>query len=183
MRIISGEYGGRVIKSPPDARTRPTSDRLRETIFNVLSPNIEGSRFLDLCSGTGAIGIEAISRGATHVTFVDKSRRACALIEENLDLLGVPEEQTDVLALTAENFVGRVHPAGWDVVFFDPPYDSDYSVVLFEFGESESKLLNEGGIFISEHHSKNNMPDVIGEMRRWRMLKQGETSLSFYERS
>lgn len=183
MRIISGEYGGRVIKSPPDSRTRPTSDRLRETLFNVIAPNITGSRFLDLCSGTGAIGIEAVSRGAAHVTFVDKSRKACALIEENLDLLGIPEERTEVLANSAENFTGRKHEKGWDIAFFDPPYDSDYGVVLFEFAAPESELLNEDGMLIAEHHTKHTLPDAIGGLRRWRILKQGETSLSFYERS
>lgn len=183
MRIISGEYGGRVIKSPPDIRTRPTSDRLRETLFNILAPRIEGARFLDLCAGTGAIGMEAISRGAAHVTFVDRSRRACALIEENLDILHIPEEQTDVHALSAENFTGRQHEAGWDIVFFDPPYDTDYNVVLFEFGTPDSTLLCADGIVIAEHHSKNQLPDAIGDIRRWRVLKQGETSLSFYEKS
>lgn len=172
-----------MIKSPPDSRTRPTSDRLRETLFNVLAPQIEGSRFLDLCSGTGAIGIEALSRGASHVTFVDRSRKACALIEENLDLLGIPEEKTDVLSNSAENFAGRKHEYGWDIVFFDPPYETDYGVVLFEFGSPESSLLKEGGMLIAEHHSKNGLPDAVGELRRWRILKQGETSLSFYERS
>ena len=97
MRIISGLYRGRVLKSPTDSKTRPTSDRLRETLFNVLAPRIdEDSRFLDLCAGTGAIGIEALSRNASFVTFVDKSRRSCALIEENLDLLDVPEAQTEI---------------------------------------------------------------------------------------
>jgi len=183
MRIIAGDYGGRVIKSPPDARTRPTSDRLRETLFNVLAPRIEEARFLDLCSGSGAIGIEAVSRGASHVTFVDKSRRSCALVEENLDLLQIPEEQTEVLALSAENFAGRKHEKGWDIVFFDPPYETDYSVVLFEFAAPDGTLLNENGIFIAEHHTKHTLPDAIIQMRRWRILKQGETSLSFYERN
>lgn len=183
MRIIAGDYGGRVIKSPPDSRTRPTSDRLRETLFNILAPQIEGARFLDLCSGTGAIGIEALSRGALHVSFVDKSRRACALIEENLDLLGIPEDRTDVLSNSAENFSGRKHEQGWDIVFYDPPYDSDYGIVLFEFGTPESDMLNNGGVLIAEHHTKTVLPDAIGELRRWRILKQGETSLSFYERN
>ena len=108
MRVISGLYGGRVLKSPPDGKTRPTSDRLRETLFNILSPVItEETRFLDLCAGTGAIGIEAVSRGAAFVTFVDKSRKACALIEENLDLLDVPEEETEIINLEAETFTGR----------------------------------------------------------------------------
>ena len=182
MRIIAGEFRGRVIKSPPDSRTRPTSDRLRETLFNVLAPRIEDSRFLDLCAGSGAIGMEAISRGAAHVTFVDRSRKACALIEENLDLLKIPEDQTDIHALSAENFVGRKHEVGWDIVFFDPPYENNYALVLFEFGSPESTLLSGDGIFIAEHHTKNVLPDAAGLLRRWRILKQGETSLSFYER-
>jgi 16S rRNA (guanine966-N2)-methyltransferase len=183
MRIIAGEFRGRVIKSPTDSRTRPTSDRLRETLFNVLAPRIEGARFLDLCSGTGAIGMEALSRGADHVTFVDRSRKACALIEENLDLLEIPESSTEVLALPAENFVGREHEGGWDIVFYDPPYDSNYELVLSEFGTTENSLLNEDGILIAEHHTKHVLPDAAQTLRRWRILKQGETSLSFYERS
>src|SRR5438309_10137371 len=129
MRVISGIYSGRVLKSPPDGKTRPTSDRLRETLFNILAPTIGAdTRFLDLCAGTGAIGIEALSRGAKFVTFVDPSKRACALIEENLDKLGVPESSTDVLGLDAENFTGREHAQGWDIAFYDPPYDADYSI-------------------------------------------------------
>lgn len=181
MRVISGLYRGRVLKSPPDNKTRPTSDRLRETLFNVLVPRInEETRFLDLCAGTGAIGIEAISRGAGFVTFVDKSKRSCALIEENLDKLDVPESQTEILGLEAENFAGRSHAKGWDIVFFDPPYEADYSLVLHEFGFSPI-LLNQGGVLVVEHHTKRPMPELVGELRRWRVLKQGETSLSFYE--
>src|ERR687884_2117749 len=119
MRVIAGYYRGRNLRSPPSMQVRPTSDRLRETLFNVLAPRIEGARFLDLCAGTGAIGIEALSRGAAFVTFVDRSKKACALIEENLDKLGVPESHTDVLNLSAENFAGRDHEHGWDLAFFD----------------------------------------------------------------
>lgn len=184
MRIISGAYRGRVLRSPSGNKTRPTSDRLRETLFNILSPRItEETRFLDLCAGTGAVGIEALSRGAGFVTFVDKSRRACALIEENLDLLDVPEEETEIICLSAENFVGRRHDAGWDIVFFDPPYSENYEKVLYEFGEEGSRLLAGDGILIAEHHAKTNLPDVFGKLRRWRILKQGETRLSFYEKN
>jgi 16S rRNA (guanine966-N2)-methyltransferase len=182
MRVISGIYGGRVLKSPADNKTRPTSDRLRETLFNVLNPRIDDTtRFLDLCAGTGAIGIEALSRGAAFVTFVDRSKRSCALIEENLDRLDVPEASTEILGLEAENFAGREHALGWDIAFFDPPYDSDYGIVLHEFGFNAT-LLNDGGILVVEHHTKKYVPDSVGSLRRWRILKQGETSLSFYER-
>lgn len=184
MRIISGLYRGRVLKSPTDSKTRPTSDRLRETLFNVLAPRIdEDSRFLDLCAGTGAIGIEALSRNASFVTFVDKSRRSCALIEENLDLLDVPEEQTEIICLPAETFTGREYRTGWDIIFFDPPYGNNYAKVLYDLGSAEGTLLNENGVFIAEHHSKKVLPDAAGDIRRWRVLKQGETSLSFYEKN
>lgn len=182
MRIISGEYRGRVLRSPSDIKTRPTSDRLRETLFSILQPRIVSeTRFLDLCAGTGAIGIEAISRGAAFATFVDKSRRACALIEKNLDILEIPEEKTEIFCDSSEKFVSREHSAAWDIAFYDPPYQTDYAPVLFEFGENAVDLLNEEGILIVEHHTKNVMPDAIGEIRRWRILKQGETQLSFYE--
>ena len=182
VRIISGEYRGRVLKSPADNKTRPTSDRLRETLFNILGPRIdETTRFLDLCAGTGAVGIEAISRGAGFAAFVDKSRRACGLIEENLDLLGIPENKTDVLCQRAENFVQRGQKEKWDIVFYDPPYQNNYGLFLHEFDENIKNLLSDDGILIVEHHTKTILPDLIGELRRWRVLKQGETQLSFYE--
>ncbi len=184
MRIIAGEYRGRILKSPANLKTRPTSDRLRETLFNILQPKIDDeTRFLDLCAGTGAIGIEAISRGAKFSAFVDKSRRACALIEENLDILEIPEEQTEIFCDAAEKFITRENSARWDIVFFDPPYQTDYSIFLYEFGENSLKMLNENGILIVEHHAKNVLLDAYGEIRRWRILKQGETQLSFFERA
>ena len=183
MRIISGIYRGRVLKSPSDNKTRPTSDRLRETLFNVLMPQItDETRFLDLCAGTGAIGIEALSRGAAFVTFVDRSKKACALIEENLDKLGVADENTEIFGLDADNFTGREHATSWDIAFYDPPYDSDYSLVLYEFGSNKT-LLSDDGLLVIEHHSKKTIPDEIGSLRRWRLIKQGETHLSFFERS
>lgn len=183
MRIISGAYRGRILRSPADNKTRPTSDRLRETLFNILAPSIsEETRFLDLCAGTGAIGIEALSRGAGFVTFVDKSRKACALIEENLDLLKIPEEETEVVCLSAENYVNKEREKSWDIVYFDPPYDENYQLIIHEFGEEGKEILATDGIFIAEHHAKNNLPDAYGNLRRWRLLKQGETCLSFYEK-
>ena len=183
MRIISGEYRGRTLKTPADNRTRPTSDRLRETLFNILAPRIsDETRFLDLCAGTGAVGIEAISRGSAFSTFVDKSRRACALVEENLDALKIPETQTEIVCEEAERFVARAKPElKWNIVFFDPPYQSDYRIFLYEFGANAPNLLSADGVLIIEHHAKNILPDNLNEIRRWRVVKQGETHLSFYE--
>ncbi len=182
MRIIAGKYRGRNLKSPPDAKTRPTSDRLRETLFNILNPRIsEETRFLDLCAGSGAIGIEALSRGASRAVFVDISRKMCALVEENLDLLQIPEDQTEVVQSEAEKFLGKT-TGTFDIVYFDPPYSENYSGVLKKFGEPDSGLLSEEGLFVAEHHAKQTLPDLTGELRRWRLLKQGDSCLSFYER-
>ena len=182
MRIIAGEYKGRIIKSLSGSKTRPTSDRLRETLFNILAPNLgEGTRFLDLCSGTGAIGIEALSRGCSFACFVDVSRKACAVVEENLDNLGIPEDKTDVVCEAAEAFVSRPQKTPWDIVFFDPPYADDHLPLLREFARRSAEKLDPDGILIIEHHSKTPLPDGLGDLRRWRILKQGESSLSFYE--
>ena len=163
---------------------RPTSDRLRETLFNVLAPRIEGARFLDLCAGSGAVGIEALSRGAAHVTFVDKSRKMCGLVEANLDLCGVPEDETKVVMGEAIEFLRRArareNDGRWEIAFFDPPYAMDYGPVLAAFG-SGSILETEGGVLIVEHHHKNELKDEVGAIRRWRILKQGDSCLSFYE--
>ncbi len=166
---------------------RPTSDRLRETLFNVLAPRIEETRFLDLCAGSGAVGIEALSRGASFVTFVDRSRKMCGLVEANLDLCGVPEDQTEVVLSEASEFLRRATTRGeasWDIAFFDPPYEVDYSPVLMAFGEGSLLTRDEGtggSVLIVEHHHKNQLRDEAGQLRRWRILKQGDSCLSFYE--
>ena len=181
MRIISGEFRGRVLKSPSDAKTRPTSDRLRETLFNIINPHIsEKTRFLDLCAGTGAVGIEAISRGVCFADFVDKSRRACALIEQNLDLLKIPKSKSKISCLSAEDFVSRPQNCGWDMIFFDPPYSSDYGIVLEAIGKQGSQILNDDGILIVEHHFKNDLSSEYGMFERIRIVKQGETRLSLF---
>lgn len=164
-------------------KVRPTSDRLRETLFNVLAPRIPGARFLDLCAGSGAIGIEALSRGASFVTFVDQSRRMCGLIESNLDLCRVPEEQTQVVLDEASDFLRRSPKRAWDLAFFDPPYASDYLPALKLLGAEPRVFLSDEAALIAEHHHKTSLPDEIGALRRWRILKQGDSALSFYEYS
>src|SRR5215203_7343848 len=117
MRVIAGYYRGRNLKSPPSMQVRPTSDRLRETLFNVIAPRIEGTRFLDLCAGSGAVGIEALSRGASHATFVDRSRRSCTLIEANLELCRVGDEEQEIYSSEAGEFLRQSvpHKAPWDI--------------------------------------------------------------------
>lgn len=184
MRVIAGKYRGRNLKSPLSLEVRPTSDRLRETLFNVLAPRIEGTTFLDLCAGSGAIGIEALSRGADHVTFVDRSRKMCGLVEANLDLCRVREDTTEVVLAEASDFLSRSVTANsqpWDVVFFDPPYANDYLKALNSLGKHSNELLTAHGLVIVEHHHKRELPDDIGRLHRTRVLKQGDSALSFYE--
>jgi 16S rRNA (guanine(966)-N(2))-methyltransferase RsmD len=174
MRVIAGAYKGRNLKSPPSLQVRPTSDRLRETLFIVIAPRIEDTRFLDLCAGTGAVGIEAVSRGARYVTFVDRSRRSCQLIESNVQLCRIPEEQYEIYCMTAEDFLRQSKDFSWDIIFFDPPYKEDYLRTLDLLGSF-------GGLVIVEHHHKNSLPETAGTLVKTRILKQGDSALSFYE--
>lgn len=180
MRVIAGQFKGRNLKSPPSMQVRPTSDRLRETLFNVIAARVPDARFLDLCAGSGAVGIEALSRGAAHATFVDRSRRSCQLIEANLALCHVPDDQRDIYCSETSEFLRQTANTAdtWDIIFFDPPYKQDYLPTLEILGSS--KLLNESGMLIVEHHHKTELPDTIGRLRRTRVLKQGDSSLSFY---
>ena len=178
MRVIAGAFKGRKLKSPPSMQVRPTSDRLRETLFNVIASRVPDARFLDLCAGSGAVGIEALSRGAAHATFVDRSRRSCQLIESNLELCRVPEEQRDIYCSEVTEFLRQWEEDFWDVVFFDPPYKENYLKTLQILGSSQ--LLNESGLVVAEHHHKTELPQSIGNLTRTRVLKQGDSSLSFY---
>ena len=183
VRIIAGKYRGRNLKSPPSLEVRPTSDRLRETLFNVIAPRLEGARFLDLCAGSGAIGIEALSRGASDVTFVDKSRKMCALVEANLDLCRVPENETEVVQAEAADYLARSlkrKASPWDIVFFDPPYATDYLRIIGLFGQNTAELLAANGMLVVEHHHKNSLPEEVGSIIRSRILKQGDSALSFF---
>jgi 16S rRNA (guanine(966)-N(2))-methyltransferase RsmD len=184
MRVIAGKFRGRKLKSPPSLQTRPTSDRLRETLFNIIAPRIEGARFLDLCAGTGAVGIEALSRGAAEVTFVDQSRRMCALIEANLEALQIADQTELVTAETVE-FLRRRAKKGaetFDIIFFDPPYAGDYESVLNYIGV-DRELLKEDGLLIVEHHKKKELAEEFAMLRRHRVVKQGDSALSFYRRT
>lgn len=182
MRIISGKFRGRQLKSPPSAQTRPTSDRLRETLFNVLAPRIEGARFLDLCAGTGAVGIEALSRGSQHVTFVDQSRKMCELIKANTSALGIDEEEFEVVNADASDYLRRhakKERGPFDIIFIDPPYSSDYTLVNL-ISDTGGQLLTDDGVVIVEHHKKKELPEAFGSLKCYRTLKQGDSVLSFY---
>ncbi len=187
MRVIAGIHRSRILKSLKGLALRPTSDRLRETLFNVLGPSVAGSRFLDLFAGTGAIGIEALSRGAAEVVFVENHPPAAALIRRNLASLGIRSGAT-VLALDAHRALEKLasrqgrDDTRFDFIFLDPPYAAakDYSRVLEFLGSAD--LLASGGIVIAEHHRSFGLPEAAGELLRYRVLKQGDAALSFYRR-
>jgi 16S rRNA (guanine966-N2)-methyltransferase len=177
MRIIAGLYKGRNLKSPPSMQVRPTSDRLRETLFNIIAPRIQETRFLDLCAGSGAVGIEALSRGATHATFVDRSRRSCKLIEANIQLCRIPEDEQAIYCFEANEFLRQAEDV-WDIIYFDPPYKDDYLKTLELIGSRG--VLADAGLLIVEHHHKNPLPETVGNLERTRVVKQGDSALSFY---
>ena len=172
MRVIAGEFRSRRLKSIPGDATRPTPDRLRETLFDILSPYIEGARFVDAYAGTGAVGIEALSRGAAHAWFLERSRPALEAIRENLAALQLERRATVVNGLVTLTLPR--HPA--DIVFLDPPYDleREYSAVLALLAETPP------GLTIVQHSIRLALPDEQGVLRRTRILKQGDNALSFY---
>jgi len=185
MRVIAGTFRSRQLRSLKGLALRPTSDRLRETLFNILAKRIEGSRFIDVFAGTGAVGIEAISRGAEEVVFIENHAPAAGLIQKNLDSLQV-RSGAKVFALDALRALQRL-AAGhkettppFDIVFLDPPYAAaeDYRRVLAFLGEAA--FLSNGSLVIAEHRHTFDLPERFGHLGRVRVLRQGDASLSFY---
>jgi 16S rRNA (guanine966-N2)-methyltransferase len=168
------------LTSTPSPRVRPTARRLRETLFELLDARVAGARFLDLCAGSGAVGIEALSRGAAHVTFVDRSAKACSLIAENLARCRIGEDQAEVWTGDALQFLRRAQHEPWEIVFFDPPYAADYEPVLALFG-AVALVRKRVGVLVAEHHREQTLKEREGHLRRWRIVRQGESCLSFYE--
>ena len=181
MRVIGGIHRGRRLRTVGGLAVRPTSDRLRETLFNILATKIDGSRVLDLCAGSGAVGIEALSRGATAVTFIDLSRAACKVIEANLDTIG-SLGSARIVNRDASSALRRLEKetARFDIVFFDPPYSSEvYGQVLKQLGLGG--ILDGDATVIVEHRAKTPPEPAYGKLRIFREVKQGDSALAFYE--
>ena len=182
MRVIAGKFRSRQLKSLKGLSLRPTSDMLRETLFNILGTRVQGSRFLDLFAGTGAVGIEAISRGAISATFVENHPAAVRLIRENLAALEIKSEAR-IIATAAELALEKLHKeraAVFDFIFLDPPYanEKDYEATLHAL--ENSLLIAESTIIIAEHHKSFELPASRGRFERVRGLRQGDAALSFY---
>jgi 16S rRNA (guanine(966)-N(2))-methyltransferase RsmD len=155
---------------------------LRETLFNVLAPRIQAANFLDLYAGSGAVGIEALSRGAASVVFVERAPAAIRVLRANLDRLGLKEGYRIVSGSVGGYLRNMQGSPQFDVVFLDPPYDamSDYAATLGLLGGAAASLLAEEGVVIAEHRRKERPEDLYGALQRTRLLEQGDAALSFY---
>jgi len=174
VRVIAGEFRSRRLKSLPGLETRPTPDRLRETLFNVLAASLADCVFMDVYAGTGAVGIEALSRGARRCVFIEKNRRAVEVIHENLVALGL-ERRAEVFASKAATVLDRAHA---DIAFLDPPYEmsKEYETAMNALDQSETPLA------IVQHSSRFTPQEEYARLHRYRVIKQGGNCLSFYKR-
>ena len=173
MRVIAGEFRSRRFKTLRGMDVRPTPDRLREALFNVLSPRLRGKTLVDAYAGCGSVGIEALSRGAAMVHFIELSRAAARMIGENLRSLGITKD-FEIHCGKASRLLSRVTG---DIVFMDPPYPkvNEYEASLTLLGETPPELV------IAQHASRHALKETYGRLQRTRVLKQGDNSLSFFE--
>lgn len=179
MRVIAGSLKGRRLAAPDWAGLRPTSDRLRETLFNVLAPRIAGARVLDLYAGTGALGIEALSRGARSVVFVERDHRALALVEANLRHCGIEQGYAIIRAAAAsglESLRRRPDFTPFDIVLLDPPYEEAPASAL----SGVEAVVAEQGVVVLEHARRTPSPARAGRLAKVRDLSSGDSALSFY---
>jgi 16S rRNA (guanine966-N2)-methyltransferase len=176
MRVIGGEFRSRVLKSLPGLDVRPTPDRLREALFNVLSPRIDRMVFADVYAGTGAVGIEALSRGALRAIFIEHNRAAANVIRENLRSLGL-EPRADVRQTRAATTLANVRA---EIVFLDPPYEAEqeYDRSLNALGEDAESLIP--NLVIVQHSTRLTLKEIYGRLNRSRVIEQGDNALSFY---
>jgi 16S rRNA (guanine(966)-N(2))-methyltransferase RsmD len=175
MRVIAGRLKGRRLKAPGWDGLRPTSDKLRETLFNILAPKIDGARVIDGYAGTGAVGIEAISRGAAHVVFVEQDRRAVALIEENLTACRVEGGYT-IHRGDAATVLPGLGSNAFDVILLDPPYDITTMTPVLN---ASARALASGGLVVLEHATRRE-PEPVASLERVRQVKSGDSTLTFY---
>jgi 16S rRNA (guanine(966)-N(2))-methyltransferase RsmD len=173
MRIIAGEFRSRKLKSVPGLDVRPTPDRMRESLFNILAPRLAGTVFVDAYAGSGAVGLEAFSRGAKRVILIEKKQGALEVIRENVATLGIGKESVSVVRGQASLLLANF-PA--DIVFLDPPYEleAEYPSCLNILADMPCEIA------IAQHPSRLTLAEEYGRLRKTRVVKQGDNSLSFY---
>ena|SRR5487761_388645 len=181
MRIIAGNYRGLRLKTLNSKALRPTSDQMRETLFDVLGERIRGARFLDVFAGSGAVGVEALSRGASEVVFVERHRPAAEVIRKNLVALGI-HSGFRLMPSRAEAAIARLAEEGehFDFVFLDPPYAEirEYHTTLRDC--ARSGILRCGAMVIAEHFRHCRLEERYGSLARFRLLRHGDSQLGFY---
>ena len=185
MRISGGESRGRQIKAPKHKGLRPTSDKVREALFSILAARVEGARFLELFAGTGAVGIEALSRGAERAVFVDGSAKAARLIRENLDAIGY-REQAAVVAKDVLQFLRKTAAelGPFDIVFVDPPYHEEVGPKTMEaLGDEDAGCIETDAAVVYEHHKKYQASESIGRLFKKKDYVYGDTVVTVYIKS
>jgi len=180
MRIGGGKFRGRQVETPRGRKTRPSGGRLKKSLFDILAPVLPGSRVLDLFAGAGGLGLEALSRGAAHVTFVERDRGAADTIRKNLERLGL-SEKAELLRREARSAIGLLaeRQETFDIILLDPPYRSDQHASLLQRIGAASVVKLEG-VVILEHHHKTSLADSYAGLTKVREVRAGESSLSFY---
>ena len=177
LKIIAGEYKGRLLKTPPGKQVRPSSGLLRGVIFNVLGDFVSGKKVLDIYAGSGALGIEALSRGAAEVTLVEADRATAGLITQNLEMLKV-QHKARVIIQDALDFVS-FSGGRYDLVLADPPYLANVSSQILDLVEKQI-LLVPGGILVIQHHRAEKVVPVVKGLALWKCKKHGKSSVEFY---
>jgi len=180
VRIVGGSHSGRVLRAPGGAATRPTSEKVREALFNILG-SLEGDRVLDLFAGSGGLGLEALSRGALHATFVDAARPALIAVRQNLRELGLEDRATILAGDAVTTPAKHPPPAPWRIVFVDPPYRSDLATRAVLALPPEH--LADDAVIVIEHDRRNAPPDALGSLLRTDQRRYGDTLISFFVRS
>ncbi|HZH35045.1 MAG TPA: 16S rRNA (guanine(966)-N(2))-methyltransferase RsmD [Pyrinomonadaceae bacterium] len=184
MQVTDGKHKGIQLKSTQSPKVRPTARRVREALFKTLNRRIRFARFLDLCAGSGAVGVEAISRGALLSTFVERSAKMCHFIKQNLESCKICSHghgeicQYEVMPFLKKMSARKRY---WDIVYFDPPYEANYDEVLECFGKGAC-VRPDGGILVVEHPAEMFFPPQIGCLTRRRVVQEGDSALTFYER-
>lgn len=182
MQVTDGKHAGKYLTSTTSPKVRPTMRKLREVMLRIVSRRIRGGRFLDLCAGSGAVGFEAISRGALLGTFVERSAKMCGFIRKNMEALGIKEGHAEIFEIEVIPFLKRIAKRRrfWDVVFLDPPYDANYDEILSYL--SRGITIKQRGLLIIEHHAEMFFPEKLGVLVRGRVITEGDSALTFYER-
>lgn len=181
MRVVSGTRKGKILKAVPGSSTRPTTDKVKEAIFNMIGPYFDGGIGLDLFAGSGGLGIEALSRGAKKVIFVDKDRKAIQTIYDNISSCGL-EEKAEVYRNDAERALKAIkkRELAFEFIFLDPPYKKQQLIMLLEIIDKEHLLAPKGKI-ICEHGSEVQLPDFVGHLSVQKREKYGIITITIYE--